>query len=149
GTIAKSGTAEFVRSLTGDAQKDSQLIGQFGVGFYSAFIVAAKVEVLSRKAGEPASAGVRWVSAAAGEYTVETIERAERGTTVILHLKDEAKEFADTWRLRSLVRRYSDHLAFPVHMPKSGEASLDFEAVNQGMALWTRPRTEISDDEYR
>jgi molecular chaperone HtpG len=149
GTIAKSGTAEFVSRLSGDAAKDSQLIGQFGVGFYSAFIVASKVEVLSRKAGEPASAGVRWTSSADGDYTVETIEHAPRGTTVILHLKDDAKEFADTWRLRSLVRRYSDHLAFPVHMPKSGEASLDYEAVNQGKALWTRPRTEVTDEEYR
>jgi molecular chaperone HtpG len=149
GTIAKSGTAEFVKHLSGDAAKDSQLIGQFGVGFYSAFIVASKVEVLSRKAGEPADAGVRWTSSADGEYTVETIEHAPRGTTVILHLKEDAKEFADTWRLRSLVRRYSDHLAFPVHMPKTGEASLDYEAVNQGKALWTRPRTEITDDEYR
>jgi molecular chaperone HtpG len=149
GTIARSGTAEFVRTLTGDAQKDSQLIGQFGVGFYSAFIVASKVEVLSRKAGEPASAGVRWTSSAEGEYTVESIERAERGTTVILHLKDDAKEFADAWRLRALVRRYSDHLAFPVHMPRTGEASLDYEAVNQGKALWTRPRTEVTDEEYR
>jgi molecular chaperone HtpG len=149
GTIAKSGTAEFFGKLTGDAQKDSQLIGQFGVGFYSAFIVADKVEVLSRKAGEPTAAGVRWTSTADGEYTVETIEHAPRGTTVILHLKAEAKEFADTWRVRSLVRRYSDHLAFPVYMPKTGEASLDYEAVNQAKALWTRPRTEVSDDEYR
>jgi molecular chaperone HtpG len=149
GTIAKSGTAEFVSRLSGDAQKDSQLIGQFGVGFYSAFIVASKVEVLSRKAGEPAANGVRWVSSADGDYTVETVELPQRGTTVILHLKDEAKEFADPWRLRSLVRRYSDHLAFPVYMPKQGEASLDYEAVNQARALWTRPRTEITDDEYR
>jgi molecular chaperone HtpG len=149
GTIAKSGTAEFVSRLSGDAQKDSQLIGQFGVGFYSAFIVASKVEVLTRKAGQPAEAGVRWTSTADGEYTVETIEHAQRGTTVILHLKEEAREFADTWRLRSLVRRYSDHLAFPVHMPRTGEASLDYEAVNQGKALWTRPRTDITDEEYR
>ncbi len=149
GTIAKSGTAEFVSRLSGDAAKDSALIGQFGVGFYSAFIVADKVEVLSRKAGVPTSQGVRWTSAADGEYTVETIEHAPRGTTVILHLKDDAKEFADTWRLRSLVRRYSDHLAFPVHMPKTGEASLDYEAVNQANALWTRPRSEVTDDEYR
>ncbi len=149
GTIAKSGTAEFVSRLSGDAAKDSALIGQFGVGFYSAFIVASKVEVLSRKAGVEASQGVRWTSSADGEYTVETIEHAPRGTTVILHLKDDAKEFADTWRLRSLVRRYSDHLAFPVHMPKTGEASLDYEAVNQANALWTRPRSEVTDDEYR
>jgi molecular chaperone HtpG len=149
GTIAKSGTGEFFRQLTGDAQKDSQLIGQFGVGFYSAFIVADRVEVLSRKAGEPASAGVRWQSAADGEFTVESLEHAPRGTTVILHLKDDAKEFADPWRLRSLVRRYSDHIAFPVHMAKQGEASLDTEVVNQAQALWTRPRTEVKDEEYR
>jgi molecular chaperone HtpG len=148
GTIAKSGTAEFFGKLTGDAQKDSQLIGQFGVGFYSAFIVADRVEVLSRKAGEPASSGVRWQSSADGEFTVETLDRAERGTTVILHLKDDAKEFADAWRLRSLVRRYSDHIAFPVRMPKQGAATLDFEVVNQAQALWTRPRTEIKDEEY-
>jgi molecular chaperone HtpG len=148
GTIAKSGTAEFFSKLTGNAQKDSQLIGQFGVGFYSAFIVAQKVEVLSRKAGEPAEAGVRWSSAADGDFTVETVAHASRGTTVILHLKDDAKEFADSWRLRSLVRRYSDHLAFPVYMPKTGEATLDWEVVNQAKALWTRARTEISDEEY-
>ena len=149
GTIAKSGTAEFFGKLTGDAQKDSQLIGQFGVGFYSAFIVAERVEVLSRKAGEPSGSGVRWTSSADGEFTVETIERQQRGTQVILHLKEDAKEFADAWRLRTLVRRYSDHLAFPVYMPKEGEASLEFDVVNQAKALWTRPRTEVSDDEYR
>ncbi len=149
GTIAKSGTAEFFGKLTGDAQKDSQLIGQFGVGFYSAFIVADRVEVLSRRAGEPTSAGVRWQSAADGEFTVDTVERAERGTTVILHLKADAKEFADAWRLRALVRRYSDHIAFPVRMAKQGAATLEFEVVNQAQALWTRPRTEIQDEEYR
>jgi molecular chaperone HtpG len=149
GTIAKSGTAEFFSKLTGDAQKDSQLIGQFGVGFYSAFIVADRVEVLSRKAGEPATTGVRWQSTADGEFTVETVERTQRGTTVVLHLKEDAKEFADAWRLRSLVRRYSDHLAFPVYMPKQGEATLDYETVNQANALWTRPRTDIKDEEYR
>jgi molecular chaperone HtpG len=149
GTIAKSGTAEFFSKLTGDAQKDSQLIGQFGVGFYSAFIVADRVEVLSRKAGEPAATGVRWQSTADGEFTVETVERTQRGTTVVLHLKEDAKEFADAWRLRSLVRRYSDHLAFPVYMPKQGEATLDYETVNQANALWTRPRTDIKDEEYR
>ncbi len=149
GTIAKSGTAEFFASLSGDQQKDSQLIGQFGVGFYSAFIVADEIEVLTRKAGEPTSNGVRWASRADGEFTVETIERAERGTSIVLHLKEDAKEFADAWRLRSLVRRYSDHIAFPVRMRKEGEASLAWEAVNQGTALWTRPRGEIKDDEYR
>lgn len=149
GTIAKSGTSEFFKKLSGDQQKDSQLIGQFGVGFYSSFIVADEVEVLTRKAGDPASAGVRWASRADGEFTVENLERAERGTTIILHLKEEAKEFADGWRLRSLVRRYSDHIAFPVLMRKEGEASLEFEAVNQAKALWTRARTDIKDEEYR
>jgi molecular chaperone HtpG len=149
GTIARSGTAEFFKRLTGDQQKDSQLIGQFGVGFYSAFIVADSVEVLTRKAGESTGAGVRWSSRAEAEYTLETIERAERGTTVVLHLKDDAKEFADAWRLRTLVRRYSDHIGFPVLMRKEGEATLDWEAVNQAKALWTRPRTEVADDEYR
>ncbi len=149
GTIAKSGTADFFKKLTGDQQKDSQLIGQFGVGFYSAFIVADEVEVHTRKAGEPASSGVRWASKADGEFTVETIERTERGTSIVLHLKDEAKEFADGWRLRSLVRRYSDHIAFPVLMRKEGEATLDWEPANQAQALWTRARSDIKDEEYR
>ncbi|MFZ9477923.1 MAG: molecular chaperone HtpG [Steroidobacteraceae bacterium] len=149
GTIAKSGTADFFKRLTGDQQKDSQLIGQFGVGFYSAFIVADEVEVLTRKAGEPAARGTRWVSKADGEFTVETLEHEPRGTTVVLHLKEEAKEFADGWRLRSLVRRYSDHIAFPVMMRKEGEASLDWEAANQAQALWTRSRSDLKDEEYK
>ena len=149
GTIARSGTGEFFRSLTGDQQKDSQLIGQFGVGFYSAFIVADRVEVLSRKAGLPAESGVRWASSADGEFTVESDTRPQRGTTVKLHLKPEAKEFADPFRLRALIRRYSDHIAFPVRMRKEGEASLEYEVVNQAKALWTRPRAEVTDEEYR
>jgi molecular chaperone HtpG len=149
GTIAKSGTAEFFQRLTGDQQQDAQLIGQFGVGFYSAFIVAARVEVYTRRAGAPASSGVHWESAADGEFTVENVEVAQRGTRVVLHLKDEAKEFADGWRLRSLVRRYSDHIAFPVQMPKEGAASLDYELVNQAQALWCRPKGEITDQEFR
>ncbi|MGA7539877.1 MAG: molecular chaperone HtpG [Steroidobacteraceae bacterium] len=149
GTIARSGTAEFFRALSGDQQKDSQLIGQFGVGFYSAFIVADRVEVLSRKAGLAPESGVRWESSADGEFTVESVNRPHRGTTVTLHLKPEAKEFADPFRLRALIRRYSDHIAFPVRMRKEGEASLEYEAVNQAKALWTRPRTEITDEEYR
>jgi molecular chaperone HtpG len=148
GTIARSGTAEFFKKLSGDQQKDSQLIGQFGVGFYSAFIVAERVEVLTRRAGLPASEGVRWESAADGDFTVESIERAERGTTLVLHLKEDASEFLDSWRLRSLVRRYSDHIAFPVRMPKEGAATLDYESVNRGTALWARPKGEIKDDEY-
>jgi molecular chaperone HtpG len=148
GTIARSGTAEFFKKLSGDQQKDSQLIGQFGVGFYSAFIVAERVEVLTRRAGLPPSEGVHWESSADGDFTVETLERAERGTTIVLHLKDDAKEFLDSWRLRSLVRRYSDHIAFPVRMPKEGEATVEYEAVNRGTALWARSKGEIKDEEY-
>ena len=149
GTIARSGTAEFFRSLSGDEQKASQLIGQFGVGFYSAFIVAERVAVRSRKAGAPAEAGVHWESGADGEFTVETVTLPQRGTSVTLHLKADAREFADALRLRGLIRRYSDHIGFPVRMRKEGEASLDDEVVNQAKALWTLPRTEISADEYR
>jgi molecular chaperone HtpG len=149
GTIARSGTAQFFRSLSGDQQKASQLIGQFGVGFYSAFIVAERVEVETRKAGTPEEEGVHWESRADGEFTVETIRRGERGTTVRLHLKEDAKEFADPFRLRSLIRRYSDHIGFPVRMRKEGEASLEYETVNQAKALWTLPRSEIKDEEYK
>jgi len=149
GTIAKSGTAEFFQRLTGDQQKDAQLIGQFGVGFYSAFIVADRVEVFSRAASAPATEGVHWESSAEGDYTVETVDCPQRGTRVVLHLKEEAKEFADPYRLRALVRRYSDHIAFPVRMPREGAATLEFEVVNQAQALWCRPRAEIKDEEYR
>ncbi len=149
GVIAKSGTAEFFQRLTGEAQKDAQLIGQFGVGFYSAFIVSDRVEVLTRRADAEPDAGVRWESSADGEFTVETVTRAERGTSVVLHLKEDAKEFLDAFRLRSLVRRYSDHIAFPVRMRKEGAASLDYEDVNQAQALWTRPRSEVKEEEYR
>jgi molecular chaperone HtpG len=148
GTIARSGTAQFFKSLSGDQQKASALIGQFGVGFYSAFIVADRVEVVSRKAGAPDEEGVHWESRADGEFTVETVTRAERGTAVTLHLKEDAKEFADSFRLRSLIRKYSDHIGFPVRMRKEGEASLEYETVNQAKALWTLPRTEIKDEEY-
>ena len=149
GTIARSGTAEFFRSLSGERQKDAQLIGQFGVGFYSAFIVADRVEVLSRKAGVPAAGGVHWESRADGEFTVQSVTREERGTAIRLHLKAEAKEFADPFRLRALIRKYSDHIAFPVRMRKEGEASLEYETVNQAKALWVRPRAEIPEEEYR
>ena len=149
GTIARSGTAEFFRGLSGDEQKASQLIGQFGVGFYSAFIVAERVEVRSRKAGEPSTAGVRWESAADGEFTVESVTLPARGTAVTLHLKSDAREFADPFRLRGLIRRYSDHIGSPVRMRKEGAASLEYEVVNQAKALWTLPRSEITDDEYR
>jgi molecular chaperone HtpG len=149
GTIAKSGTAEFFSRLTGEQQQDSRLIGQFGVGFYSAFIVANRVEVASRKAGLPAAEGVRWESTGEGEFNVETVTHAQRGTSVTLHLKPDAREFADGLRLRALVRRYSDHIAIPVRMPKEGAASLDYETVNHAQALWTRPRSEVTDEEYR
>jgi molecular chaperone HtpG len=149
GTIARSGTAEFFRALSGDEQKASALIGQFGVGFYSAFIVADRVEVRSRSARVPPEAAVHWESAADGDFTVETVTQAARGTSVTLHLKQDAREFADAFRLRGLIRRYSDHIGFPVRMRKEGEASLEYEVVNQARALWTLPRTEISDEEYR
>ncbi len=157
GTIARSGTAEFFKSLSGDQQKDSQLIGQFGVGFYSAFIVSDRVEVLTRKAGAAASEGVHWESSADGKFTVGPAQLPQRGTTIILHLKADCREFADSWRLRSLIHRYSDHLSFPVLMRKEAAPGKDeakpaeapFEAVNQARALWTRARTEIKDEEYQ
>jgi molecular chaperone HtpG len=154
GTIAKSGTAEFLSKLSGDQRKDSQLIGQFGVGFYSSFIVAERVEVFSRRAGTAASEGVRWESQGEGEFTVESVELPEVGTRIVLHLKESEHEFAQDYRIRSLVRRYSDHIAFPVKMRKADEKDAskktdEYEAVNQARALWTRPRTEIKDEEYR
>ncbi len=156
GTIAKSGTAEFLARLSGDQAKDAQLIGQFGVGFYSSFIVADRVEVFTRRAGTPPEAGVRWESDGSGEFSVENVVLPERGTRVVLHLKEDATEFADAWRLRSLVKRYSDHIGFPVRMAeqpgaaKAGEppAAARMEVVNSAQALWTRPRTELKDEEY-
>ena len=152
GTIAKSGTAEFLSKLSGDQRKDSQLIGQFGVGFYSSFIVADRVEVFSRRAGTPASEGVRWESEGEGEFNVESVELPSTGTRIVLHLKESEREFADDWRIRDLVRKYSDHIAFAVKMrkkDKDGKPTDEFESVNQAKALWTRSRTEIKDDEYR
>ena len=148
GTIAKSGTAEFFARLTGDEQKDSQLIGQFGVGFYSAFIVADRVEVRSRHAGSAAEEAVCWSSAGDGEFTLETITRAERGTEVRLHLKEDAAQFTDPFRLRTLIHRYSDHIAFPVLLRPDGGKG-EYDRVNQAQALWTRPRQELTDDDYR
>ncbi len=148
GTIAKSGTAEFLTKLTGDQKKDAQLIGQFGVGFYSSFIVADQVEVLSRKAGEPATAGVHWSSRAEGDFTVADVELPARGTKIVLHLKEGEHDFADDYRIRALVRKYSDHIAFPVRMRKS-EQDTEYETINHAQALWTRPRTEVKDDEYK
>ncbi len=144
GTIAHSGTARFIASMSGDQRKDSQLIGQFGVGFYSAFIVADEVTVLSRRAGTPVEEGVQWISDGRGEYQVASIARPERGTTVRLKLKADADEFLQPERLRSLIRKYSDHIAFPVHMAVSDED----QVVNRAKALWTRPRNEIADTDY-
>ncbi|GAB5478905.1 MAG: molecular chaperone HtpG [Marinobacter nauticus] len=152
GTIAKSGTAEFLKQLSGDEKKDSKLIGQFGVGFYSAFIVADKVEVFTRKAGEPADNGVHWESKGDGEFTIEPATREQRGTEIVLHLKSEDKEFADGWKLRSLVKKYSDHISFPVVMKSESEEEDkkgEEETVNDATALWTLPRTEIKDEEYK
>lgn len=152
GTIAKSGTADFLRQLSGDQKKDAGLIGQFGVGFYSAFVVADRVEVLSRRAGAAADASVRWESSGEGEFTVETIDKPERGTTIILHLRADSHEFADAWRLRGIIHKYAEHISFPVLMRKPGEdgkPSEEWETVNKATALWTRARSEVTDDEYR
>ena len=144
GTIARSGTAEFLGQMTGDQQHDAQLIGQFGVGFYSAFIVADKVTVDTRRAGSDQA--VRWESDGEGEFTIEDIERKERGTCVTLHLREDESEFADPLRIESLIRKYSDHIGFPVSLHVAGED--DTKVVNSATALWTLPRTEVSDDEY-
>lgn len=155
GTIARSGTAEFLQQLSGDEKKDSKLIGQFGVGFYSAFIVADKVDVFTRLAGAPAEEGVHWQSVGDGEFTIEQANREKRGTEIVIHLKPDASEFADGFRLRNLVKKYSDHISFPVIMKsesseegEEGEQSKD-ETVNDATALWTLPRTEIKDEEYK
>ena len=155
GTIAKSGTANFMQKLSGDQKKDAQLIGQFGVGFYSAFIVADRVVVTTRRAGAPVNEAVRWECSGDAEFNVETIEKADRGMTVELHLKEEALEFADNWRLRNIIKKYSDHIAIPVVMQKQvpvdgdvAEASED-EIINTATALWTRSRSEVSEDEYK
>jgi len=156
GTIAKSGTADFMKNLSGDQQKDSQLIGQFGVGFYSSFIVAKRVEVFTRRAGLDASEGVRWESEGEGEFTLESIEKKDRGTVIVLHLKDDENEFADNWRLRGLVKKYSDHISFPVIMKSEpapaaeGEEAKEpeDETVNEATALWAMSRSEVKDEEY-
>jgi len=149
GTIAKSGTAEFLQQMTGDDQKDASLIGQFGVGFYSAFIVADKVEVASRRAGLRRGEGVRWESDGQGEFTIEAAEIESRGTCVTLHLKDAETEFAEDFRLESLIRKYSDHIGFPVLLRNDSEDDQEDKTVNSATALWTRSRTDISDDEYK
>ena len=149
GTIAKSGTKEFFGNLSGDAQQDSQLIGQFGVGFYAAYIVADKVSVTTRRAGLSEDEGVRWESDGKGDFTVETIKRKKRGTEVVLHLKDDATEFANAYRLRDIIKRYSDHIATQIEMPVEGEDATGYESVNTATALWTRNKKDITDDEYK
>ena len=146
GTIARSGTREFLASLTGDQHKDAQLIGQFGVGFYSSFIVADRVTVVTRRAGLPASEAVRWESDGAGEFSVEPAEREGPGTDVTLHLREGEDELLADWRLRSIVTRYSDHISLPIRMKKDGG---EWETVNQASALWARPRNEITDEQYK
>jgi molecular chaperone HtpG len=156
GTIAKSGTADFMKNLSGDQKKDSHLIGQFGVGFYSAFIVADQVEVFTRRAGLSASEGVHWSSKGEGEFEVATVEKADRGTRIVLHLKSAEDEFADGYRLRNIIKKYSDHIALPIELPKEqaavegeAEAVQEWETVNRASALWTRPRAEVKDEEYQ
>jgi molecular chaperone HtpG len=156
GTIASSGTRKFLENLSGDQSKDSQLIGQFGVGFYSAFIVADKVTLTTRRAGMTADEGVRWESTGEGSYTIENVDRPQRGTEIVLHLRDDEKEFADGWRLRSIISKFSDHIAIPVEMlnepPPAAEGEEqqqpEWEQVNTGTALWLRNKSEVSDEEY-
>ncbi len=166
GTIAKSGTKQFFEALTGEQAKDSELIGQFGVGFYSAFIVADKVTLTTRKAGSEQSAGTRWESAGEGDYTIEAVEKAQHGTEIVLHLKEAESEFLDGYRIRSIVRKFSDHISLPIVMDKEvmptmddeeseeGEtvakpvAQIEEETINSASALWTKARQEISDDDY-
>ena len=169
GTIAKSGTKDFVSQLSGDQKSDAQLIGQFGVGFYSGFIVADKITVETRRAGAAAAEGVRWISGGTGDFEVETITRAERGTSVILHLREEALEYANTWKLKEIVGKYSDHISLPILMEKEdwkdGELidpnnegggrqpggmvkTGEWETINKASALWTRPKKDITDEQY-
>jgi molecular chaperone HtpG len=167
GTIAKSGTKQFFEALTGEQAKDSELIGQFGVGFYSAFIVADKVTLTTRKAGSEQSTGTRWESAGEGDYTIEAVEKAQHGTEIVLHLKEAESEFLDGYRIRSIVRKFSDHISLPIVMdkevmptmddeePEEGEeavvkavAEIEEETINSASALWTKARQEISDDDY-
>ncbi|QAX81980.1 molecular chaperone HtpG [Candidatus Pseudomonas adelgestsugas] len=156
GTIAKSGTVDFMKNLSGDQKKDSQLIGQFGVGFYSAFIVADKVEVFSRCGGLDSSKGVYWSSKGDGEFEVATIHKADRGTRIVLHLKAGEDEFTNGYHLRNIIKKYSDHIALPIELPKERETTeseekpiQEWEVVNRASALWTRPRTELKDEEYQ
>ena len=153
GTIASSGTRRFLETLTGDRAQDNTLIGQFGVGFYSAFIVADRVTLTTRRAGLGAEHGVRWESGGEGDYTIETVEKADRGTQVVLHLRPDEDDFLQPWRLRSIIAKFSDHIALPIEMPKEhyGEeppAVVEWEQVNTGTALWMRPKTDLEEEDY-
>lgn len=152
GTIARSGTKDFLQKLTGDQKKDAHLIGQFGVGFYSAFIVADKVTLTTRRAGDPKDQGVRWESDAQSGYSLETVTKEARGTEIVLHLKEEEQGLANDWRLRSIIRKYSDHIPLPVKMHKmdeEGKETAEWEVINKANALWRRPKNEITDEEYQ
>ena len=156
GTIAKSGTRSFMDALTGEQSKDAQLIGQFGVGFYSSFIVADEVTLLTRKAGDSTENGVRWHSKGKGEYDLSQVEKITRGTEIILHLREEELDFLNEWKLRSIITQYSDHISFPVAMDKviepteeGGETTIEEETINQASALWRRAKSEITEDEYK
>jgi molecular chaperone HtpG len=152
GTIANSGTRKFLDNMTGEQAKDAQMIGQFGVGFYASFIVADNVTVETRRAGLTAEHGVRWHSTGEGEFDLENINKDERGTKITLHLKKDEEEFADDWRLRSIINKYSDHISLPISMYKrddKGEVTEELEAVNKASALWVRPKSEIKDEEYK
>ncbi len=173
GTIAKSGTAQFLEQLTGDEKKDSKLIGQFGVGFYSVFVVAEEVDVYTRRAGLPATEGVHWTSKGEGEFTIEPYTKADRGTKIVLKLREDDKDFADQWRLRSIITKYSDHIPLPIEMEKQETPDIpeaddakegeeaeakkeddqpkvpEFEAVNKATALWTRPKSELKEEDYK
>ncbi len=161
GTIASSGTKKFLENLSGDETTDSQLIGQFGVGFYSAFIVADKVTLTTRRAGMEPEHGVRWESTGEGSYSIETVEKPGRGTEITLHLREDDKEFLDSWRLRQIINKFSDHLAIPIEMPKEAPPAeeedekkdqpgeIEWEQVNKGIALWMRSKSEITDEEYK
>ena len=162
GTIAKSGTKAFMEKLSGDQKADSQLIGQFGVGFYSGFIVADKITVETRRAGAPASEGVRWISGGTGDFQIEQIERAQRGTSIILHLRDDAQEFLNGYKLKQVISKYSDHISLPILMEKEewkesekeGEPGQmvktgEWETVNKASALWTRPKKDITEEQYQ
>ncbi|MCE1171073.1 MAG: molecular chaperone HtpG, partial [Azovibrio sp.] len=157
GTIAKSGTKEFFTALTGDQAKDAHLIGQFGVGFYSSFIIADRVTVVSRRAGLPADQAVCWESGGEGDFSVEMVEKAGRGTDVILHLREGEDEFLNAWRLKSIIRKYSDHITLPILMAgekwdeekKEQVPSGEDETVNQASALWARSKSDITDEQYK